>query len=189
MNMAVGKIFFGIVLLFLAVGCRDKNAEKKIAQLESRLAELEGKTNPGLAVTPASPSGSNANTAQQPLQKPEGPLPAMEFESTEFDFGTIQEGEKVEHVYSFKNTGSAPLIISNAQPSCGCTVPEWTKEAIPVGGTGYVKAQFDSKGKPNAQNKTITVVANTWPTQTILRFKAMVVPNPQAAPNEGPVRP
>ena len=92
----------------------------------------------------------------------------------------------VEHTYSFKNTDEAPLIIQSAQPSCGCTVPDWSKDPIPVGGTGFVKAKFDTNGKPNAQNKTITVTANTWPKQTVLRFKAMVLPKANAT--EGPVK-
>jgi hypothetical protein len=154
----------------LAVGCRDKEAEKRIAQLESRIAELEGKD----PAAPASTAQPTAAPVQE--QKPEGPLPVLSFEKVEHDFGTINEGEVVEHTYKFKNTGEAPLIIQSAQPSCGCTVPDWTKDPIPVGGEGYVKAKFDSKGKPNIQNKTITVTANTWPKQTQLRFKAMVAP-------------
>jgi hypothetical protein len=100
----------------------------------------------------------------------------MDFTSMDHDFGTINEGDVVEHTYKFKNTGAAPLIIQSAQGSCGCTVPEWSKEPIPVGGTGFVKAKFDSNGKQNAQNKTVTVTANTFPKQTVLRFKAMVTP-------------
>ncbi|HEX6890369.1 MAG TPA: DUF1573 domain-containing protein, partial [Chryseolinea sp.] len=76
-------------------------------------------------------------------------------------------------------------IIQSAQGSCGCTVPDWTKEPIPVGGTGFVKAKFDSNGKPNIQNKTVTVTANTWPKQTVLRFKAMVTPKSAV---DGPVK-
>jgi hypothetical protein len=83
----------------------------------------------------------------------------------------------VEYTYKFTNTGEAPLIIQNAQGSCGCTVPDWTKKPIAVGEEGYVTAKFDSKGKPNIQNKTVTVTANTWPKQTVLRFKAMVTPS------------
>jgi hypothetical protein len=167
----------GMMLLAVAslTACKDKDAEKKIAALESRLADLEGKKSPvPAAVTPE---------AVVPETKPEGPLPVMEFATTEHDFGTIKDGDVVEHEFKIKNTGEAPLIIQSAQPSCGCTVPDWTKDPIPVGGTGYVKAKFDSKGKPNAQNKTITVTANTWPKQTTLRFKAMVLPKP-----EGPAK-
>jgi hypothetical protein len=105
----------------------------------------------------------------------------MDFETTEHDFGTIKEGDVVEYTYAIKNTGEAPLIIQSAQPSCGCTVPDFSKDPIPAGGTGYVKAKFDSNGKQNIQNKTITVTANTWPKQTVLRFKAMVTPKAGSA--------
>jgi len=57
------------------------------------------------------------------------------------------EGEKVVHVYKFKNSGKEPLVISNAKGSCGCTVPEWPREPIPVGGSGEIRVQFDSKVK------------------------------------------
>src|SRR5690606_17283558 len=109
-------------------------------------------------------------------EKPEGPLPAIEFETTDHDFGTIKEGDVVKYTYKFKNTGDAPLIIQNAQGSCGCTVPVWAKDPVPVGGEGSITAEFNSSGKPNVQNKTVTVTANTWPKQTVLRFKAMVTP-------------
>ncbi len=172
------------VMVTLATACKDRDAEKKIAQLESRLAELEGKTpvstSPSATPTPA----TVVPTAEE---KPEGPLPAMEFDKIDHDFGTIAEGKVVEHTYSFKNTGAAPLIIQNAQGSCGCTASDWTKDPIPVGGTGFVKAKFDSNGKPNIQNKTVTVTANTWPKQTVLRFKAMVTPKATEAPANGPL--
>jgi hypothetical protein len=167
------------LLILAATACKDRDAEKKIAQLESRLAELEGKKAPDATntATPAAPA---------PETKPDGPLPTIEFATIEHDFGTVNEGEVVEHTFSFKNNGAAPLIIQSAQPSCGCTVPDWSKDPIPVGGTGFVKAKFDTNGKPNAQNKTITVTANTWPKQTVLRFKAMVLPKANAT--DGPVR-
>ncbi len=176
--------FLFVAMLLAAVSCKDRNAEKKIAELESRLAELEGKKT--ASPTPEIPGATVAQPAAD--EKPEGPLPVAQFQKLEHDFGTINEGQVVEYTYSFKNTGEAPLIIQNAQPSCGCTAPDWSKEPIPVGGTGYVKAKFDSNGKPNVQNKTITVTANTWPKQTVLRFKAMVTPKANATPADGPVR-
>lgn len=165
----------GLVVIALAtmVACKNKEAEKKIAALEARLSDLEGKKAPA-AVTPTATPEAAAEV------KPEGPLPVFQFEKEEHDFGTIQEGQKVSYTYKFKNTGDAPLIIQNAAPSCGCTVPEWSREPIPVGGEGFVKAEFDSNGKTNAQNKVITVTANTWPKTTTLRFKAMVLPKPAA---------
>lgn len=166
-------------IVLIAVACSDRASEKKIAELESRLAQIEAgrpaQSNPTTTTaplqTPPSPEPAQAAPAEE---KPSGPLPTLEFEKTEHDFGTIAEGQKVSYTYKFKNTGAAPLIIQNAQPSCGCTAPDWTRTPIPVGGTGFVKAEFDSKGKPGAQMKTITVTANTWPKTTTLRFKASV---------------
>ena len=184
MNMKINAVtlFVLVAMLFMAVSCKDRNAEKKIAELESRLADLEGKksSNPVSAPSPVSQPVSE--------EKPEGPLPVAQFEKVEHDFGTINEGQVVEYTYTVKNTGAAPLIIQNAQPSCGCTVPDWTKTPIPAGGSGFVKAKFDSKGKPNIQNKTITDTANTWAKQTVLRFKAMVTPKANATPADGPAR-
>jgi hypothetical protein len=158
-----------VCALLTMTSCKDKAAEKRIAELESRLAQLE--TNKGTAAA-ATATPTTATPAAE--EKPEGPLPVMEFEQTDHDFGTIVEGQKVSYIYKIKNTGQAPLIIQSAQPSCGCTVPKWSQEPIPVGGTGNVTAEFDSNGKPGINNKTITVTANTWPKTTTLRFKAMV---------------
>ncbi|NOS92802.1 MAG: DUF1573 domain-containing protein [Cyclobacteriaceae bacterium] len=158
------------------VSCRDKASEKRIAELESRLAQIESNKQAPAPVPSATPEA-----APVPEQKPEGPLPVVEFNTTDHDFGTIDEGKKVTVTYTVKNVGQAPLIIQNAQPSCGCTDPDWTKTPIPVGGSGFVKASFDSKGKPGINNKTITVTANTWPKTTVLKFKAMVTPKPDGA--------
>jgi hypothetical protein len=160
------------IFAFAVIGCKNQKAEEKVADLK----EIDAKPVPAVSAT-------------DPLneQKPEGPLAAISFPETEYDFGVVKEGQVIEHTFNFTNTGEAPLIIQNAQPSCGCTVPDWTKEAIPVGGKGYVRAKFDSNGRPNLQNKTITVIANTWPQQTVLRFKVMVTPKPQQ-PDAGPLK-
>jgi hypothetical protein len=183
MKTMKGILLMTAVVALVAFGCSSRESEKKIAQLESRLQELEGKK-AAAGVTP----GVQTTPETQPADvKPEGPLPALEFETVDHDFGTIKEGDVVEYTYTFKNTGEVPLIIQGAQGSCGCTVPEWSKEPIQVGASGFVKAKFDSQGKPNTQNKTVTVTANTWPKQTVLRFKAMVLPK-AAAPDNGPVK-
>jgi hypothetical protein len=166
------RLMMSIALVALVMGCRDRAAEKRIAELESRLLQLEGGKTTPVSATPT----PEATPVQE--TKPEGPLPVIQYEVEDHDFGTIKEGQKVSYTYKFKNTGDAPLIIQNAQPSCGCTVPTWSKEPIPVGGSGVVTAEFDSSAKPGINNKTITVTANTWPKTTTLRFKAMVTPKP-----------
>jgi hypothetical protein len=176
-------LVYGLIVFagLITVSCKDKDAEKKIAALEARLAELEGKGKS----TPLQPTVT-PNQPAEPEKKPDGPFAVVQFETTSHDFGTINEGDVVEFTYNLKNTGTAPLIIQNAQPSCGCTVPEKTETPIPPGGTGFVKAKFDSKGKPNLQNKSITVTTNAFPSTQVLTFKAMVTPKPAAT--EGPVK-
>jgi hypothetical protein len=178
--MKIGiKLMSVMVLAIIIMSCKDRASEKRIAELESRLAQIEGNKNAASTTTPA------ITPEAAPEQKPEGPLPVLTFETTDHDFGTINEGQKVSYTYKVKNTGEAPLIIQSAQPSCGCTVPTWTKEPIPVGQSGFVTAEFDSNGKPGIANKTITVTSNTWPKVTTIRFKAMVTPKSGAS---GPVK-
>lgn len=77
----------------------------------------------------------------------------------------IKEGQKLEVVYRFTNTGTKPLVIESASPSCGCTVPEKPEKPIMPGAEGQIKAVFDSQGKAGSNHKTISVKANTFPSQ------------------------
>ena len=88
------------------------------------------------------------------------PKTTMEFEETKFSFGTIKEGDKVRHTYKFRNTGSNPLVISNAVASCGCTIPSYPKEPVPPGGTGEIEVEFNSKGKSGHQQKNVMIYSN-----------------------------
>ena len=65
--------------------------------------------------------------------------PKIEFTKETHDYGTIKYGADGTCTFEFKNTGNAPLIISNAKGSCGCTVPEWPKEPIAPGAKGSIK--------------------------------------------------
>jgi hypothetical protein len=77
------------------------------------------------------------------------------------DFGKIEEGQKLEVSFRFKNTGDKPLIIDRVQPSCGCTVADQSKEPVAPGAEGLVKATFNSEGHPGINHKTLFVYANT----------------------------
>ena len=100
--------------------------------------------------------------AQTTPAKPAGPTagPAITFEEVKYDFGSVVAGGTVDHVFKFKNTGTAPLIISNIGVSCGCTTPEWTKVPVAPGKTGTVSAHFNSTGKMGMQNKVLTIESN-----------------------------
>ncbi len=108
------------------------------------------------------------------------------FKTVNHDFGKVKEGEKAVYTYEFTNTGDAPIVISNAQPSCGCTTPSWTKTPVLPGKTGSVSASFDSAGKPGAFNKNVTVTSNATVGSISLSFKGEVIPKPGATPVAAP---
>jgi hypothetical protein len=125
-------------------------------------------------------SDANANqTVPTPTaakeELPAGPTTLVEFEGTKHDYGIIEQGEKVGHVFKFKNVGNEPLVLNNVKPSCGCTTPKWTKEPVAPGETGEIHVEFDSKGKSGKQTKTITVTTNTDPARTILTITGEIV--------------
>ncbi|MCH8330360.1 MAG: DUF1573 domain-containing protein [Bacteroidetes bacterium] len=94
--------------------------------------------------------------------------PALAFTKEVHDFGTIEEGLKYTHEFTFINTGKEPLIIKNVRASCGCTTPIWPKEPILPGQEGVVKAVYNSKGRPGKFNKAITITSNaSTPTKVV----------------------
>jgi hypothetical protein len=99
----------------------------------------------------------------------------MEFEEYEYDFGRIQEGEKVTYMFKFTNTGKSNLVIATAVGSCGCTVPKFPKEPIKPGDSEFIKVEFDSKGRVGPNEKQVTISANTIPNITELKIKAEVI--------------
>lgn len=85
--------------------------------------------------------------------------PAFTWSEMVHDFGKLTKGKPASHEFEFTNTGSVPLVINNVKGSCGCTSPEWTKDPIPVGGKGYIKATFNAASE-GAFTKTLTVISN-----------------------------
>ncbi|MEY2792271.1 MAG: hypothetical protein RJA76_263 [Bacteroidota bacterium] len=83
----------------------------------------------------------------------------IKFKSDKHDFGKIQQGVPATYTFEFTNTGKSPVVISNVQPSCGCTTPDWTREPIMPGKVGKVTASYNAAAL-GAFNKTITVVNN-----------------------------
>lgn len=89
--------------------------------------------------------------------------PKVKFEQEIYDFGTIQQGEKVSYSFKFKNEGKTPLVISNVSATCGCTTPETPNAPIKPGEEGNIKVVFDSAGKSGMQDKVITITSNANP--------------------------
>ncbi|NJN77098.1 MAG: DUF1573 domain-containing protein [Saprospiraceae bacterium] len=98
----------------------------------------------------------------------------IQFAQKSFDYGMIEQGDKVEHRFTFTNTGDADLIIKDAQASCGCTTPSYPFVPIKPGKSAHIGVTFSSVGKMGTQHPTITVTSNTYPKVTTLRLEGFV---------------
>ncbi len=116
--------------------------------------------------------GQGATTA-----KPKADVAVVTVDNQNFDFGKIKQGVPATHRFMFTNTGKVPVVITNAQPSCGCTSPNWTKEPILPGGQGFVDATYNAAAA-GAFTKSITVTANTETGTIVLIIKGEVVAEP-----------
>lgn len=110
--------------------------------------------------------------------------PVITFEKRTHDFGDITAGDKVEEVFKFTNTGNEPLIITNVEVTCGCTVPKgWARDPIPPGGKSEIVVAFNSLGKIGRQNKIVKVISNATNTETAnISFTANVLEKPAGNP-------
>jgi len=115
--------------------------------------------------------------------------PIMDLETTEIDYGVIQQHADPYREFKFTNTGNAPLIISNAKGSCGCTVPEWSKEPIGPGESSIIKVRY-ATNRLGKFTKTVTLTTNEDENTHVLKIKGEVLKPKQeesipAAPPSG----
>lgn len=90
----------------------------------------------------------------------------VEMKELEFDFGTIPQGKPVYHTFLITNKGNAPLKLDNVQATCGCTTPEWNREAIAPGATEKIKVGYNAAAE-GVFEKFITVTYNGNSTKQI----------------------
>ncbi|TVQ42955.1 MAG: DUF1573 domain-containing protein [Saprospirales bacterium] len=168
-------IIFLLGLLFL-VGCQNEQ-ETSVGETSP---ETTTATDAAAAADQMTASQNQADnvTSTRP-EAPRGGTTTIAFESDIADFGTIQDGEKVRHTFTFTNTGDEPLVISNARGSCGCTVPDWERNPVLPGDTGSLTVEYDSTNKGGVGGKVdtkfVTVTANTTPATHRLTVRANVV--------------
>ncbi|MFZ2897934.1 MAG: DUF1573 domain-containing protein [Saprospiraceae bacterium] len=167
---------FALAIAGFMVSCQnDSDVRDAAAQSLTGDAAAQG-------LQPGAPGMENNVAPTETATVPTGPTTTIQFAETEFDFGTVDQGEAVTHVYKFKNTGNEPLIISSAKGSCGCTVPKWPNEPVPPGKEGEMLVEFDTKGKSGMQNKKVTITANTNPQQTFIYIKGNINAPASATP-------
>ena len=119
-----------------------------------------------------------ATTTPQPADNPNAPV--ITFEKTTHDYGNVTKGGDGTCEFKFKNTGIEPLILSNVQSSCGCTVPEWPREPILRGKSASIKVKYDTN-RVGPINKTITVMSNGKVASIQLRIIGTIVDVPAGA--------
>ncbi|MFI1772185.1 DUF1573 domain-containing protein [Thalassobellus citreus] len=109
-------------------------------------------------------------------------FPVIEFDKTEHDFGEIEYRSPQETTFTYKNTGNAPLVVTNIKSSCGCTIPQnWSREPLLPGDSASFSVKFSGAGSSKI-SKSITVTANTEKGSEVVKIKAFVKPDPNAKP-------
>lgn len=165
--IALSIIGFGLV------SCK-KEENKQLQNSETIAPDASTNTLPGDSLAPKTET-SIAGEATAPVVSNQ-PLTTVALAESNFDFGNIKKGEKVNHVYEITNTGKNPLVISEVKPGCGCTAPEFTKDPILPGKKGKITLSFDSSSFDGAIQKYADVFANVEKSPIKLTFNANVQP-------------
>ena len=140
-----------IACVFVFISCGNKNASTKI-------------------------NSDNLENAKNRDVEIKNGAALISFDRDTHDFGTVTEGEIIETTFKVTNSGKTDLIITDAQVTCGCTVPVWPKAPIKPGQSEEIQVKFDTRGKTNRQQKNITLITNTEAGREILTLKGMVTP-------------
>lgn len=166
-----------IIALFIIgfglVSCK-KEENKELKNSETIAPESSTNTLSGDSLAPKMQT-SVAGAVASPTVSNQ-PLTTVALAESNFDFGNIKKGEKVNHVYEITNTGENPLVISEVKPGCGCTAPEFTKDPILPGKKGQITLSFDSSSFDGAIQKYADVFANVEKSPIKLTFNANVQP-------------
>ena len=109
---------------------------------------------------------TKAQTAANPKPVDTKPAEVVQLKETAYDFGKIQQGRPVTHNFELVNTGKEPLMLENVQASCGCTTPEWSKDAIQPGATSTIKVGYNAAAEGQFA-KTITITYNDHQFKTL----------------------
>ncbi len=147
--MVFRNTLLAFAIIGLLVGCSNQSATKTEQNVEQPVV----------------------STTDTTASKQQG---VIEFEESAFDFGKVKEGAVVEHIFKFKNTGVAPVILSQVSASCGCTTPDFTKEPVLPGKVGEIKVSFNSLGQVGNQQKIVTVSSNAENRVTTIQIKGIV---------------
>lgn len=116
-------------------------------------------------------------TAMKALQQE----PEFKFDKETYDFGKIPQGKPVTVEFKFTNTGEAPIIISNVESTCGCTVPKFTSTPVKKGENGVITVTYNAAAVMPF-SKAITVKSNAKTPVKMLYIKGEVIAAPTTEP-------
>lgn len=151
---------------------------KKIATLSIALLAFTFSNAQETAKITKSTKKSTTKTAAIASQKVNGA--GMIFDSETIDYGTIAHNADGNRKFEFTNNGNKPLIITNTQGSCGCTVPTAPKEPIAPGAKGVIGVKY-ATDRVGPFTKTVTVTSNAEGTPSkVLTIKGTVLADPAA---------
>jgi hypothetical protein len=126
-------------------------------------------------ITTTDPAKDNASKA------------VITFDNLVHDYGSIYQGADGNCEFKFTNTGTDPLILSNVQTSCGCTIPSWPKEPILPGNSSVIKVNYTKTNNVGIISKQITVYSNAKNGTIVLNIKGTVLEVPVFSSPEKPV--
>lgn len=113
----------------------------------------------------------------------------LDFENPDFDFGTIEEeGGYVDHQFNFVNRGLEPITIVAVKASCGCTTPDWSKEPVAPGESGFIMARYNPRNRPGAFRKSLKVTTSIPTVKKTLYIKGTVNPRPRTIADDLPTK-
>lgn len=117
---------------------------------------------------------ATTKTVAPKVETPKVTGPGIIFESETIDYGTIAHNADGKREFVFTNNGTEPLIIKNAQGSCGCTVPTWPKEPIAPGAKAVIGVKY-ATDRIGGFTKTVTLTTNAVNPKTVLTIKGTVL--------------
>jgi Protein of unknown function (DUF1573) len=162
----MSKYLFSLVFLLMSVSLQAQNADSTRVMDSLKAAFNAYKLE------------IEAIQAEYKKKATEIPPSEIKWAEDNFDFGNIREGSEVAHRFVFTNTGKNHLIIANVKPSCGCTTPAWSQEAIKSGEKGFVEVKFNSAGREGFQKKKVIVTGNfVNEIEKVLYFTGEIIPN------------
>jgi hypothetical protein len=100
----------------------------------------------------------------------------LTFNKYEHDFGTVKKGHKLKQSFYFVNSGDAPLVISNAKGSCGCTIPFFPKDPIQPGEKGQIDVEIDANNKESDKVFEVSVKVESNAENNLVKLKLKGIP-------------